>query len=179
MVRGVVLSLVAAAVMLVGSNAVAQTSGNPALQALIAFANLLDPQLIEELRATFPTDEDLAQALVASLESRGVIDAQTALEMRFAVNTGVLPRATLVVFLADVANGSETLSTRDAAVLEVELAVIYELSVPAGDAAGNLTAADVSAVVTEVAVGGDGILAEIEASYEDAVTPRTADEAQL
>jgi hypothetical protein len=176
MIRKLSLALVtAAALLLAGSSAHAQGE-NPALQAIVAFANLLDPALIADLRAQYPSDEELASALLATLQSRGVIDDQTASDMQFAIANRVLPRATLIVFLADVANGTEPLATRDPEALEVELAVINDVEVPQADASGNLTSEDVAQVITDIAVGGDGILAEIAESYEDAITPRNAAE---
>jgi hypothetical protein len=170
-----IVLMTAVALLVAGSSAYAQAS-NPALQAIVAFANLLEPELVEELRAVYPSDEELARALLASLQESGVIDQQTAAQMRTAIDNAVLPRDVLIVFLADIANGTERLATRSPRTLEAQLAARNQVTVPAGDARGNLLAADVLEVITEVATGRGTIISEIARSYRDAITPRNQGE---
>jgi hypothetical protein len=175
MIRKLSLVLLTAVALLLAGSSHAQ-SGNPALQAIVAFANLLDAELVEELRAEYPTDEELAGALLASLRENGVIDQQTAAQVRTAVGNGVLPRDVLIVFLADIANGTERLSTRDPRSLEAQLAARDHVTIPPGDSQGNLLAADVLRVISEVATGRGEIISEIARSYRDAITPRNEGE---
>lgn len=181
MIKKLTVTFVAAAALLfTGSIGMAQEDlgENPALQALASFANLLDPALLAELQAQYGSEDALAEALLQSLQARGVIDEETAAGMRTAIANRVLPRDTLIIFLADVANGTQPLTTRNIEELEVELAVVNNVRVPRGDANGNLAASEVAEVVTEVATGGGGgILDEIAASYDNAITPRNAEEA--
>jgi hypothetical protein len=179
MIRKFALTVaLASSLLVVGSNGFAQEQqSNPALRAIVSFGQLLSPEVIAELRLLYPTDEALAQALLETLQAQGVIDAQTVADMSQSIVTGVLPRDTLIIFLADVSNGTEVLTTRNPFALETELAlVVPTLEIPRGDASGNLTADEVGTVVVEVAVGDGGILDSIASAYRDAITPRNAAE---
>jgi hypothetical protein len=185
MLKKFTLSLVTAGLLAAGSTGAAQDDAdvNPALQALVSFAQLLQPEVLAELRLLYPTNEALAAALLQVLQERGVIDVQTAAAMQQAVEARVMPRDTLIVFLADVANGTEPIARNEDGsantfALETDLALLVPtLDIPRGDDSGNLASEDVANVVTEVAVGDGGILDAIADAYEDAITPRNAEEA--
>ena len=177
MIRKALMSLVAAAVLLLaGSTAMAQ-SANPAVQAVVAFTNLLDPAVVAELRGQYESDEEFANAILEALMASGVLSVETVTEMREAVATGVLRRETLIVFVADLASGTEPLATRDPVVLETQLQTLAPtVQIPQGSD-GVLTSEEVGTFVAEVTTGGGSLLDSIAASYNQAITPRNAAEA--
>lgn len=145
--------------------------GNAAMRAVIGLTNLLDPALVTELQPEYP--EEQALALLEELETVGILSPALAAEMREAILTGVLSRDTFIIFLADLANGTDPApaSVEEAA---VELQAISPgLTVPAGDENGNLSEEDVAGVVTYIAEDTDGLLAALQEGYDAAITPTT------
>lgn len=148
-------------------------SGNAAVRAVIGFTNLLDPALVTELEPQYPDEQELALALLEELEAVGILSPALAAEMEAAILAGVLSRDTFIIFLADLANGTEPApdSVEEAA---VQLQAISPgLTVPAGDENGNLSEEDVAGVVTYIAEDTDGLLAALQEGYDAAITPTT------
>jgi len=148
-------------------------NGNPAVRAVLSFTNLLDPALVAELQPEYPEEQELALALLERLEAAGILSPTLAAEMEEAILAGVLSRDTFIIFLADLANGTDP-APGTAAEAAVELdAIAPGLTVPLGDAEGNLSEEDVASVVTYIAEGTDGLLAAMQEGYDAAITPTT------
>lgn len=148
-------------------------NGNPAVRAVLGLTNLLDPALVAELQPEYPEEQELALVLLERLEAAGILSPTLAAEMEEAILAGVLSRDTFIIFLADLANGTDP-APGTAAEAAVELdAIAPGLTVPLGDAEGNLSEEDVASVVTYIAEGTDGLLAAMQEGYDAAITPTT------
>lgn len=167
------LRILAAALLLASVGLAFAQDGNAAVRAVLGLTNLLDPALVAELQPEYPEEQELALVLLERLEAAGILSPTLAAEMREAIIAGVLPRDTFIIFLADLANGTDP-APGTAAEAAVELdAIAPGLTVPLGDAEGNLSEEDVASVVTYIAEGTDGLLAAMQEGYDAAITPTT------
>ena len=167
------LRTLAAALVLVFAGLAFAQEGNAAVRAVIGLTNLLDPALVTELQPAYPDEQELALALLEELEAVGILSPALVAEMEAAILAGILSRDTFIIFLADLANGTEPApaSVEEAA---VQLQAISPgLTVPAGDGNGNLSEEDVAGVVTYIAEDTDGLLAALQEGYDAAITPTT------
>lgn len=167
------LRTLAAVLMLALVGLALAQDGNAAVRAVIGSTNLLDPALVTELQPEYPEEQALALALLEEFETAGILSPALAAEMEAAILAGVLPRDTFIIFLADLANGTDPApaSVEEAA---VELQALSPgLTVPAGDENGNLSEEDVASVVTYIAEDTDGLLVFMQSGYDAAITPTT------
>ena len=147
---------------------------NPAAQAVVSFANILDPQLVAEVEDAGVSQDDpaaFATALLERLEASGIIAPTLRSDVQAAITAEVLPRSTLVLFLADFLNGVFPLDLSDPNVLFTAEAALSALGlrIPLGDEAGNLDSLSIASIITSVVV--EGIVSELGDVYDLAISP--------
>ena len=147
---------------------------NPAAQVVVSFANILDPQLVAEVEGTGLSQDDpaaFATALLERLETLGIIAPTLRSDVQAAITAGVLPRSTLVLFLADLLNGVFPLDLSDPNVLFTAEAALSALGlrIPLGNEAGELDSLSIASIITSVVV--EGIVSELGDVYDLAISP--------
>ncbi len=147
---------------------------NPAAQVVVAFSNILDPLLVAEVEDAGLSQDDpvaFATALLERLEALGIIAPTLRSDMQAAITAEVLPRSTLILFLADLLNGVVPLDLSDPNVLVGAEAALSALGlrIPLGDEAGNLDSLSIASIITTVVV--EGIVTELGDVYDLAISP--------
>ncbi len=147
---------------------------NPAAQAVVAFANIVDPQLVAELEDTGLSQDDaaaFATALLERLTALGILAPTLQTDMQAAIAAEVLPRNVFILFLADFLNGVLPLDLSDPNILVTAEAALSALGlrVPLGDEAGNLDSLSIASIITSVVV--DGLVGELSDAYDLAISP--------
>ena len=112
----------------------AQSDDGPGVQAVIAFMNILDHEMVEAIESPVgTTSRGLATGLLARLEEKAVLADDIGAGMHTAIQEDTLPRDAFVLFLADLLNWTDPLEVRDVTEVESILESQYcGLKVPAG-----------------------------------------------
>ena len=147
---------------------------NPAAQAVVAFSNILDPQLVAEVEGAGLSQDDaaaFATALLERLTALGILAPTLQTDMQAAIAAETLPRSTFTLFLADLLNGIFPLDLSDPNVLVTAEAALSTLGlrVPLGDEVGNLDSLSIASIITSVVV--DGLVGELSDAYDTAISP--------
>lgn len=173
-------SIVRAAVLLLLAcgYGLAQDSHTAGQQAVIAFMNILDNDVVRAMEQTSGPDlERLAADLVTHLEERAVLAPDIAEAMRSAVRGGaLLPRGAFVLYLADLLNGAQPLDTRLVEGAEAMIRRLYcDLTIPPGEvlelgADPVLDHLDVGHVVEQFLDNAECIAPGLREGYQKPVT---------
>lgn len=115
------LSLVVA-LMIGSSTALAAFAAGPAVQATIAFLNLLNPSAASAAQEAADGDEGAARLLLDGLAEEGTLGPAVTDAMRKAVASEALLRDSFVLFLADLLNGEDDLASLNVADAQNDLA---------------------------------------------------------
>ena len=156
--------------------AMAQGPAAPGVQSVVAFMRVLDIDAVRAAEARHGEETPAAAAaLLEALEARTMVAADLADAMQAALRARHLPRATFVLFLADLLNGLEALETRETRDAERQLERIHcGLVIPNGTMADGaaermLDGDDVGAVVGQFVANAACILRGIGGDYRDRV----------
>ena len=149
------LTLALTAALLVFSSGYAR-SNNPGADLVLALGETLE--LYQPASAASPDDANNARLLLWELQQPGTLSTCTFLLMEDAVSTGRLTRDAAVLFLADLTDGTDSLTDCDADALrgaEAQLATLG-IEVP-GTSGATLTSAEVSGLLRSVKSDARGL----------------------
>ena len=142
------LTLALTAALLVFSVGYAR-SNNPGADLVLALGETLE--LYQPASASSPDDANNARLLLWELQQPGTLSTCTFLLMEDAVNTGRLTRDAAVFFLADLTDGTDSLTECDASTLGGAEAQLTALSIDVpGTPGATLTSAEVSQMLRSV-----------------------------
>lgn len=142
-------------------------SSSPATQAVVAILNIVDPHLIMVSSNEGASPSTVAQNILVKLVEGNILASDLSMELQVAMDDALVSRTLLILFLADVSNGTAKLATRDPAQLEASLTEAG-IKVPAGQD-GQLNQADITTLISNMLNNSSQILASVRARYNSPV----------